>query len=146
MTICDECQNHVSAEMTLLLPQEEMRMCDFVVGPECCDSRPGERAVAHERCLGASSPSSASDARVSRVLGFSVHEFAPAVAALTDYEEMVLALVHPLVQVYSIPRTGQLAYVGHICNFRQKVTKFLSSLPVMPGDMQVAFSKSMCAS
>ena len=58
-------------------------------------------------------------------------------AALSDHEEMVLALVHPLVQVYTIPRTGQLAYVGHICNFRQNVTKFLTSLPVMPADMPV---------
>ena len=69
------------------------------------------------------------------VLGRSIEEFAPAVAALTDYEEMVLSLVHPLVQVYTIPRTGQLAYVGHVCNFRQKVAKFLTSLPVLPADM-----------
>ena len=41
-----------------------------------------------------------------------------------------LALVHPLVQVYSTPRTGQLAYVGHICNFRQEVAKSLTSLPL----------------
>ena len=50
---------------------------------------------------------------------------------------MVPALVHPLVQVYTIPRTGQLAYVGHICNFRQNVTKFLRTLPVTPTDMPV---------
>ena len=67
-----------------------------------------------------------------------MEEFAPAVAALTDYEEMVLALVHPLVQVYTIPRTGQLAYVGHVCNFRQKVAKFLTFLPTLPGDMPFA--------
>jgi hypothetical protein len=48
---------------------------------------------------------------------------------------MVLALVHPLLQVYNIPKTGQLAYVGHICNFRQKVSKFISSLPTLPQDM-----------
>ena len=34
-------------------------------------------------------------------------------ADLTDFEQMVLALVHPLVQVYTIPTTGELAYVGH---------------------------------
>ncbi|CAK0867486.1 unnamed protein product [Prorocentrum cordatum] len=51
--------------------------------------------------------------------------------------EMVLALAHPLVQVHTTPRTGQLAHVGHICNFRQKVSKFLKSLPVMPADMPV---------
>ena len=53
------------------------------------------------------------------VLGQSVHGFAEAVASLTDSEEMVLALVHPLVKVYTIPKTGQLAYVGHVCNIRQ---------------------------
>ncbi len=47
----------------------------------------------------------------------------------------MLALVHLLCQVYTIPRTGQLAYVGHVCNFRQKVTKLLSSLPTLPKDM-----------
>ena len=77
----------------------------------------------------------ASHASASLVLGLSINDFAAAVAALTDHEEMVLALVHPLVQVYTIPRTGQLAYVGHICNFRQKVSKFLSSLPTLPEEM-----------
>ena len=43
--------------------------------------------------------------------------------------------MHPLVQVYTIPRTSQLAYVGHVCNFRQKVTQFLSRLPARPGNM-----------
>ena len=69
------------------------------------------------------------------VMGRPFHEFATAVAALSDSEEMVLALVHPLVQVYTIPKTGQLAYVGHVCNFRQKVSAFLSSLPTLPSDM-----------
>ena len=31
---------------------------------------------------------------------------------MTDFEEMILCLVHPLVQVYTIPKTGELAYVG----------------------------------
>ena len=62
-------------------------------------------------------------------LGLPLHQIVPALAALTDFEEMVLALVHPLVQVYTIPATGELAYVGHVCNFRQKVSKFLSSIP-----------------
>ena len=70
-----------------------------------------------------------------QVLGFPVHEFAEAVFSLTDSEEMVLALVHPLVQVYTIPRTGQLAYVGHVCNFRQTTAAFISSLPITPEDM-----------
>ena len=48
---------------------------------------------------------------------------------------MVLALVHPLVQVYTIPRTGQLAYVGHVCNFRQLIATLFKSLPILPEDM-----------
>ena len=114
-----------------------MRLCDYVIDPVFAKpeaNREGPELV-HERWQGALSPGSASDEAQpgvmsprSNVLGFAVEVFAPAVAALTDHEEMVLALVHPLVQVYTIPRTGQLAYVGHICNFRQKVTTFLSSV------------------
>ena len=54
---------------------------------------------------------------------------------MTDFEEMILCLVHPLVQVYTIPKTGELAYVGHVCNFRQDVSGFMSSLPVPPKNM-----------
>ena len=112
-------------------------MCDFVVDPTWCSPRPSGPAIAHERFEGAHPPGSASEEMSSRVLGFSVEEFANPVAALSDHEEMVLALVHPLVQVYTIPRTGQLAYVGHNCNFRHNATKFLTRLPVMPADMPV---------
>ena len=69
------------------------------------------------------------------ILGQPLAAFAPELEELTDFEEMVLALVHPLVQVYSVPSTGELAYVGHVCNFRQRVSKFLSSLPTLPVDM-----------
>ena len=91
--------------------------------------------VAHERFQGVVPPGSASGTNSRAVLGYSVSEFAPPLAALTDHEEMVLARVHLVVQVYTLPRTGQRAHVGHICNFRQRVTDFLSSLPVMPSDM-----------
>ena len=69
------------------------------------------------------------------MLGFSVGEFAGPAAALSDRGDMVLALVHPLAQVRTIFRTGQLAYVGRVCNFRQKALKFLKSLPVSPADV-----------
>ena len=81
-------------------------MCDFVVDPISCSPRPSGLAIAHERFEVAQPPGSASEEMSSRVLGFSVEEFANPVAALWN-EEMVLALVHPLVQVYTIPRTGQ---------------------------------------
>ena len=137
VAMCADCYTHIGDDHVLPAPVGEMRMCDFVVDPVWCSARPSGPAIAHERFEGVSPPDSASDEACSRVLGFSVEEFAHPVAALTDHEEMVLSLVHPLVQVYTIPRTGQLAYVGHICNFRQKVTKFLASLPLMPADMPV---------
>ena len=43
------------------------------------------------------------------------------IADLNDFEEMMLSLVHPFVQVYTIPTTGELAFAGHVCNFRQRV-------------------------
>ena len=137
LTICSDCYTYVGDDYVLPAPEGEMRMCDFVVDPVWCSPVPSGVAIAHERFEGAPPPGPASEEACSRVLGFSVGEFADPVAALTDHEEMVLGLVHPLVQVYTIPRTGQLAYVGHICNFRQKVAKFLRSLPVMPADMPV---------
>ena len=137
ITICGGCHMHVGEDHVLPPPAGEMRMCDFVVDPVWCTPRSDGPAIAHERFDGVPPPGPASEEAFSRVLGFSVGEFAHPVAALSDHEEMVLALVHPLVQVYTIPRTGQLAYVGHICNFRQKVSKFLKSLPVMPADMPV---------
>jgi DNA replication protein DnaC len=66
------------------------------------------------------------------ILGRTLADFCPALAQLTDMEEMLISLVHPLVQVYSIPRTGELAYVGHICNFRQDVKAFMRSIPMDP--------------
>ena len=116
-------------------PGSALRLCDHVVDPVYTSACTQGPETAHERFQGALWPSSASHEHDSPVLGLSVDDFATPVAALTDHEEMVLALVHPLVQVFSIPRTGQLAYVGHICNFRQKVSQFLSRLPTMPDEM-----------
>ena len=73
-------------------------MCDFVVDPVWYTPSVSGPAIPHERFEGAHPPDSASDEPCSRVLGFGVDEFAHAVAALSDDEEMVLAVVHPLVQ------------------------------------------------
>ena len=135
VAICHGCQGHVGNDGTLAPAGDEMRMCDYVVDPVRCSLGVTGREVALERFEGVVPPGSASDSNFRSVLGLSVSEFAPALAALTDHEEMVLALVHPLVQVYTLPRTGQLAYVGHICNFRQRVSTFLASLPRMPSEM-----------
>ena len=46
-----------------------------------------------------------------------------------------LAEVHSLVQMYTIPKTGQLSYVGHVCNLHHKVTECMSKLSTLPANM-----------
>ncbi|CAK0797159.1 unnamed protein product, partial [Prorocentrum cordatum] len=117
ITICGGCHMHVGEDHVPPPPAGEMRMRDFAAGPVWCAPRGDGPAIAHERCDGVPPPGPASEEAFSRVLGFSAGEFA-----------------HP---VHTIPRAGQLAHVGHICNFRRKVSKFLKNLPVMPADMPV---------
>ena len=127
-----------------LKPVPCTRLCDFCVDPVTVQSALEGQALPvdygqYERCHdhnldGDQVPALTADPKA-YVLGLSIEEFAGAVAALSDSEELVLALVHPLVQVYSIRATGQLAYAGHICNFRQRVTSFISKLPTLPQDM-----------
>ena len=144
VTICSSCEPHIKDNLltTLAAP---IRLCDYAVDPVYTQTPVSEESqalpVVYERWQDHASTSDQDDAELDQsssqvlihrqlVIGRSVEDFASAVALLTDHEEMVIALVHPLVQVYTIPRTGQLAYVGHICNFRQKVAKFLKSLPI----------------
>ncbi len=145
--ICTSCAPHV--EEHTLKPWTEVRLCDYAIDPVSITAARGQDPfILRERwedsdadLLNAERPHDESSEPVSDssaityVLGHSIQDFAEGVASLSDSEEMVLALVHPLVQVYTIPKTGQLAYVGHVCNFRQKVTSFLSSLPTLPSDM-----------
>ena len=53
-------------------------------------------------------------------LGLPLHQTVPPLAALKDFEEIVLALVHPLVQVYTIPTTGELAHVRRQMHLRSR--------------------------
>ena len=150
--ICKSCSPHVVDHK--LQPRQGVRLCDYAVDPVkwWAEGEGDDEAILmHQRwqdesnahheepdALGAPVPDSAPHFPVPHpvaVLGLPAYEFAEAVSSLSDSEEMVLALVHPLVQVYTIPRTGQLAYVGHVCNFRQKTAAFMSSLPTVPGDM-----------
>ena len=139
VVICAACAPNMYNDC--LREPQDVRLCDYAVDPLVVSSSTAGQtlSVCYEKWHDHDPDSAPSmdgpvDMR-SYVLGRSVEDFASPVAALTDHEEMVLALVHPLVQVYTIPRTGQLAYVGHICNFRQKVPKFFSSLPILPHDM-----------
>jgi hypothetical protein len=89
------------------------RLCDYVVDPvRVWNDKASEGGVSYrcqERFEELCSAEPAQPAPVfdsadpTRVLGFAVEEFATPLGCLTDSEEMVLALVHPLVQVYTIP-------------------------------------------
>lgn len=56
-------------------------------------------------------------------------------AALTDFEEMLVSRVHPLVQVFTLFPSGQIAYVGHIVNYRQHSIEWITDLPLKPVDV-----------
>ena len=75
------------------------------------------------------------------ILGSPRVQRARPVAELNDFEEMMLSLVHPFVQVYTIPTTGELAFAGHVCNFRQKVHEWVKELPVRPKNMPYVLVK-----
>ena len=139
VVLCKSCQPFVSEDGRLKViaqnkDKSSTRLCDYAVDPVTA-SAGAHRERWHDHTTVEDEDASGRSDQDGYVLGRSIQEFAPAIAALTDGEEMVLALVHPLCQVYSIPRTGQLAYVGHVCNARQKVTEFLKALPTLPSKM-----------
>ena len=124
VVLCKSCLPFVSEDGSLKVIAEgedksSTRLCDYAVDPVTA-SAGAHRERWHDYTTVEGEDSSGRSDQDGYVLGRSIQEFAPAIAALTDGEEMVLALVHPLCQVYTIPRTGQLAYVGHVRNFRQK--------------------------
>jgi hypothetical protein len=61
----------------------------------------------------------------------------PQLRILTDFEEMLVARVHPLVQVYTLLPSGQCAYVGHVVNYRQRAMEWVSELPLRPQDVPI---------
>ena len=139
IVICSTCVPPV--EDHRLCTPREIRLCDYVVDPlftqEVDQALPVvvERWQVHIPDDEDEVPQMEHAARTTPVLGLSLQEFAAPLALLTDQEDMVISLVHPLLQVYTLRRTGQLAYVGHVRKFRQNVQKFVASLPILPQDM-----------
>eukprot|EP00959_Pyramimonas_sp_CCMP1952_P092682 1939668-Pyramimonas_sp.AAC.1 len=95
--ICHGCQDRVGDDKSFAPTSEEMRLRDYVVDSVCCWLGLGGCGLARRRFEGVVPPGSASTSSCS-VLGYSVSEFAPALAALTDHGDMVLDPVLPLVQ------------------------------------------------
>ena len=58
----------------------------------------------------------------------------PALSALTWYESLLIARVHPVVSVITLTATGLLCYAGHVCNYYVKVMEWMQGLPAVLRD------------
>ena len=58
----------------------------------------------------------------------------PALSALTWYESLLIARVHPVMSVITLTATGLLCYAGHVCNYYVKVMEWIESLPAVLRD------------
>lgn len=56
---------------------------------------------------------------------------------LTQFEEMLIARVFPVMHVYTKPRGGQRAYKGHVLTLPQDVQQLADVLPRCPKDLPV---------
>ena len=60
----------------------------------------------------------------------------PELDALTDSEQIGVARVRPLVQIYSV-RTGEVAYIGHHVNLDPKVATRYDKIPPRPRELHI---------
>ena len=58
----------------------------------------------------------------------------PALSALTWYESLLIARIHPVISVITLTSTGLLVYAGHVCNYYVKVMKWVRELPAVLRD------------
>ena len=58
----------------------------------------------------------------------------PALSALTWYESLLIARVHPVMSVITLTATGLLCYAGHVCNYYVQVMKWIRELPAVLRD------------
>ena len=90
VAICALCKEKLTG-LDMPIHEGQLRRCDLVVDPWAW-SMIGDNGCAYERWQQhfEEGPDS-----VRPLLGLPLHVLAPPLAALTDFEEMVLALVHP---------------------------------------------------
>ena len=58
----------------------------------------------------------------------------PALSALTWYEALLIARVHPVRSVITLTPTGHMCYTGYVCNYYQKDMEWVHSLPAVEQD------------
>ena len=57
-----------------------------------------------------------------------------ALSALTWYETLLIARVHPVMSVVTMAATGLLCYAGHVCNYYVKTLEWFRGLPAILKD------------
>ena len=57
-----------------------------------------------------------------------------AISALTWYESLLVARVHPVMSVVTLTATGVMCFAGHVCNYYVKVMEWVQGLPAVLRD------------
>ena len=55
----------------------------------------------------------------------------PGLSALTWYESLLIARIHPVMSVITLTATGLMCYAGHVCNYYVKVMDWVRGLPAV---------------
>ena len=58
----------------------------------------------------------------------------PAISALTWYETLLVARVHPVISIVTLLAASQLCFAGHVCNYFVKVLKWFQEPPIVLRD------------
>ncbi len=77
--------------------------------------------------------------RIIAAIGMHLGDRHEAISKLTELEAMLLARVHPLIQVMTVHPSGQHVYRGHVCNLEQRSVEWMSSLPASPDKVPVVW-------
>ena len=94
-------------------------------------ARAGFRASQKDpaRCSRCDSPTSCQQMYSKKDNKQHVGERHPALSALTWYESLLIARLHPVMPVITLTATGHLCYAGHACNYYVKVMEWIRGLP-----------------
>ena len=88
----------------------------------------------NERCHRCENTNSAYAKMFSRSNGQHLGQRHEGLSALTWYESLLIARVHPVISVVTLTATGLLCYAGHVCNYYVKVLEWFRELPALLRD------------
>ena len=124
--------------------QSKLSAFQFNHCSSCCESFPGLNVSASGICSRCSH-----DAHVPKLYSdgnnMDPGTVPPVLQGLTQVEEMLISSVIPMMSVYKLPH-GQIGYGGHIINLPQDVSRFVSTLPRHPSDLDLIVVRKATAS